>query len=324
MKKHLKKTTVCILIFSLITVLFVSCSSDSEEHNAESRNNTIVNSGDVTYSEQSTSDATIEKIYEPYTAYVADYSNSAGIGSIEFKKSKGKYRSNDAPKQLTIEFDGKEYTGDYEYTDIFELCSYENHVYRINNIEDKRGYFAVFTDDLSLERFILRDKDYRETQPLAPDVDKETLEKIKNKCIDIASKYVDLSQYEYSVKEVMYSDILCYEHEYYRYIDGIKTTEYCHFSYDIKGNILGFHFSDNGRFYKDFKLDISTAEKAIDDKLNELYSGNNRIETENGKVVHETINRQYKIFDGRLALVYDEKMTYMQFDVLVQLVLFVE
>ena len=131
---------------------------------------------------------------------------------------------------------------------------------------------------------------YRETgevygyfDPLAessgPDVEKDDL---KKRFEELATKYIDVEQYQYSEHEYSITDdVMVYRFKYEKYIDGFKTGDAFIVEFTSKGDLRLFKTSCLG-FYdnRDIKIDKEKLEEAVENKLSELtYIKNDKYTT---------------------------------------------
>ena len=172
------------------------------------------------------------------------------------------YNDPDAPKTMTIEFEGETYIGTYEDTvyDVYRTKQHHNYVFT-------NGGFDVDVNDGSFLGINFENK-ADENPPIS-------IEERKIIAEDIAKKYIDVSKY---VLEIDENYEFFTKYVYARYFNGYKTNEELLIVLRKSGEIMRVNLCDIGSFDSiDSKKKVSAeyikelnsekGEKAATDKL---------------------------------------------------------
>ncbi|MBR6807845.1 MAG: hypothetical protein IKM46_05615 [Clostridia bacterium] len=174
-----------------------------------------------------------------------------------------------APANVTVNFDGKNYTGEYVrsvtrvpnlFTSHRYKCESENVFFEING---STGELV----DLIYARNIANESTVDEAY-------------CREKADSIAKQYINLDEYKVEIasREEIRSNYACAFH-YYREIDGYKTYDCINISVDGNGNVVTFELGDIGSFsgISSVKHEKDTAVKEIETKLAKIYTEENKL-----------------------------------------------
>ena len=227
-----------------------------------------------------------------YQTYYVSGSDSVGLSGemSEFSpwssKALNGYTDEKAKKSVSVNFEGRDYTGDYSQTLIRVPNTRASHKYFGGNC-----FFELDSQSGELTSFLL-------CEDLTPDfyIDEEEGREIADK---FAEKYINLSQYK-----VTWSsddrDIDCvYYFTYYREVGGLKTNDTLNVTLNGRGRVVYFSRGMIGSFGNTrANIDTEKAELALYEKLNSLY----------GKYADKTFTIKdktlVKLRDGKQGLLY--------------------
>jgi len=168
------------------------------------------------------------------------------------------HQDSSAPKECTVEFNGIRYTGTYEATAVFMPNTFIQHKY----IGDD-AWFDINATTGELCNFMsLHKKAGKAT------INEADCRKIAD---DIADDYIDLNEYKVSSKVSVIDENMSCFFEYYREINGYKTSDYMTVSVDGNGKIMGICIYMLGAFddMENIESYDDSAQKALRNKLDE-------------------------------------------------------
>ena len=187
-----------------------------------------------------------------------------------------------APKEATVDFNGKRCTGQYDYTTVDIPATYPAHRYRGDGFS-----FAINAETGKLVWF----EELGTTDAVC---DPQT-------CRDIADafarQYISIDEYTVTVTQ---KQSAC-KYEYCRQVNGIRTSDRMVVWVEGDGTVSAF------RLYEPRAFDGVTAvfdeEKAfqvLKDEIEKAYKG------DSGEIIIEVNDRELvKLHDGRTAMIYD-------------------
>ncbi len=195
-----------------------------------------------------------------------------------------------APREYTVLFDGKEYTGTYSRTELSAPRTYKVHKYF--NF-DERCSFSVHAQTGELMYINLP------TSLIKPyPVDKE---KCAESAKSYAARYIDLNTYQ--TEEIIYDEggEYFYSLRFYREIGGYRTNDILRISVNGSGEIVTMEQSMLGSFdgVTDFPIDEQSASATLESKINETFQGNTDYKGSEVSFV-----RLIRLPDGTCALFY--------------------
>lgn len=194
-----------------------------------------------------------------------------------------------APEELSIQFNGRTYTGIYhrtavEFPDIHLLRYYAW----------EGGWFAVSKETGKLTKLFFADVGYK--LGTAP-TDEEAVAIAKELALGCG---VDLSTYKASVAKSDKSYDFDYQITLFREVDGIRTNDSVYFELNRNGVLKYMSMGDVGSFegVDTHGWDIPAVETAIEKKLNTIYQSNSHPRTQ-----HSRKDVMLRWTDGSFALV---------------------
>jgi len=166
-----------------------------------------------------------------------------------------------APKEITVTFNGKTYSGTYKYANIDDHTPYIIYNYECNDSSNCRK-FAVNANTGKVTSIYFENDDKTDEE-----VDFEAYQKIAN---DIADDYINLSEYVFSLSP-SYNPDNCY-YLYSKKIDALETPEYIEIIINSQGKIVQFRSRYVGEFknIKHVKYDEKKVLEAIRNKLDSM------------------------------------------------------
>ncbi len=202
----------------------------------------------------------------------------------------GPYQDASAPKQKTVTFQGKSYTGEYDATTFMLPETHKRHCYDGDHV-----LFDVHAVTGELLYFIRTDADSIEAPFTITD----------EQCLDIAKnaakEYIDINSYQYKGSK---SDEL-YNHRYnvtfYREIGGYRTNDILVITVSGKGEVVAMYQTMLGSFdgVSSFELGTQTATTILEAKVDSIYQGIDEYRD------YEVRNVQLvTLEDGSIALYY--------------------
>lgn len=245
-----------------------------------------------------------------YTTYVTDdYFNRIGFGPLYYIWIEyDDYENPDAPKEITIEQDGKNYTAAYKHTHRMYNYSYS---YDLYESEELVVYKASETGFTHYVYFRTTKGDY-----LLPEIDDP-----EGTAIQIAdafvAQYADLSDYRRTVKYEDGSkteDDITYPYgeyciTYTKTVGDLDTNDLFEIIVNSKGNLVNYLIGELGRYDKLSSRDISL--DAVNDSITAKLQGE-LYELKGYKYVSHEINEQILCYTatGDLAVRTDMHVLY--------------
>lgn len=214
-----------------------------------------------------------------YKTYVTDISNSADYASIERSMwPVNRCDEAEAPREYTVEFQGKLYTGEYQETRQKRYCSYRTREYSDGHIKYK---IREDTDTLAFIR--LSKLNYSATESLLEDVvDPEgTAIAIADQ---VVSEFARPSDYERTVTTdeistekngITYTGTV-YEIEYVKHKCGIPTQDMFYITVSSKGNLSSVSIGETGAFDRipESSIDLTAVSNSVDARVQEIGDDN--------------------------------------------------
>lgn len=193
--------------------------------------------------EAPTEEPTSEPTARPITVSLLSEGNG-GFGNFDgFENARerewwnGKLLYEKADERITVYFDGKQYSGEYQYSRYRLFDSFITHVYSVGNGMDFK--INANTGELITLTLLLNNE---ENLPDLDDPDEETLIIARS----YAAMLVDNIE-EYGEPEVMKENFVGYDIYAYSFnhrIGGIKTNDYVNIFVTAKGHLSGFNIGD--------------------------------------------------------------------------------
>lgn len=201
------------------------------------------------------------------------------------------HQDSSAPKECTVEFNGIRYTGTYEATAVFMPNMFLQHKY----IGDD-AWFDINATTGELCFFMSLNKKAEKAT-----ISEDDCRKIAD---DIADDYIDLNEYKVSSKVSVIDENMSCFFEYYREINGYKTSDYMTVSVDGNGKIMGICIYMLGSFgdVENIKSYDDEVQEAIREKLGVIYRENNL-----WKGYDEEDKILVKLDDGSIAFLFTIK-----------------
>lgn len=160
-----------------------------------------------------------------------DTSETAGIHFSEYgigsEEKLNPHSDSEAPQTMETTFNGKNYSGDYWYSIIESYSLSLSDYYNFDN-----GWFSVNRDSGKLETIVFTDFGSGD----------KTVDECKTYAEDIASQYIDLSQYTL----VSSPGDPVHGYQFIKMIDGIETSDVLSIAISSSGDISSFsNFTNN-------------------------------------------------------------------------------
>lgn len=245
-----------------------------------------------------------------YTTYVTDdYFNRIGFGPLYYIWIEyDDYENPDAPKEITIEQDGKNYTAAYKYTYRMYNYSYSYDMYESEELvvykDSETGFIHYVCFRTAKEDYLLEEIDDREGTAI----------QIANALV---SQYADLSDYrrtvEYKDRSKTEDDITYpygeYCITYTKTVGDLDTNDLFEITVNTKGNLVKYIIGELGRYDKLSPRDISL--DAVNDNITAKLQGE-LYELKGYKYVSHEINEQILCYTatGDLAVRTDMHVLY--------------
>lgn len=181
--------------------------------------------------------------------YLVEYSNAEEIDISTFPKSElqrwngQSFKAEDAEKTVKVNFDGKEYEGEY-----LESTYYSYNSYRTDDFMNKDGtWISINADTGELAGINIMSVERYKEEKQAEDV-KDAESVCEAIAREYASRYADLSEYSLlKSNQLRYSDSYStYTFLFAKEIDGIRTADWISCSVTSKGTIFQINFGDLG------------------------------------------------------------------------------
>ena len=230
----MKKLTY-LLVMCIIMTAFCGCSGDSSKNNdsQETANINILISSDISGDCMSTEDFNINQDFENW--YSQRYNNT---------------KRQEPAEEITVQFDGKEYTGKYKQTKTYHLGTSVAYEYTVDF-----GFLEINSSngDIWLLHVghppVNRDK-----------IDEKTYEACRKKAQEIAEQYIDTSYFTLEIEETFES----VQFIYIQYINGKPTENKLAVTFTFKGEFESFcNFVSEG-YKKVMKAQKTDVNKLVD------------------------------------------------------------
>ena len=169
------------------------------------------------------------------------------------------YQDESAKSEVTVEFDGETYCGEYSHSDLNLPYAYNLHKYKAKK-DDLNISFSINSDTGELIEINIP---YKVTNR---ERNEEECRKIAD---DFAAKYIKVKNYEVS----SYGHVYVYS----RKVDGYSTTETLRIRVNSDGRIDGFEAQSVGEFkyIKKVNCNKRKIEKVIAKKLDKVFGSEN-------------------------------------------------
>lgn len=205
-------------------------------------------------------------------------------------------------REKNISFNGSDYAVEYDNT--AESYLYRSEVdYYEKNEPGRMVKFGINAKTGNIDRYSWVDVNY------AKEIDKPEIS--RDECFEIAQKYfanyIDVSEYEFV--DEYYREIpefkACYEFEFRRVIDGIRTSDCAYIDVTVFGDVVNHMFISLGEM-KDAKLpsseDMQTIRTKVEEKLKAIYDN----VSDKYAVSYEIPDPIFvRLSDGKYAFEYD-------------------
>lgn len=199
-----------------------------------------------------------------------------------------------APAEVTVDFNGKSYTGEYVRSVTRVPNLFVSHRYKC---ESENVFFEINGSTGELVDLVYAGKYADEST-----VDEAYCRKIADA---VAKQYVNLDEYKVEIasREEIRSNYACAFH-YFREIDGYKSYDCLNIAVDGNGNVVSFELGDIGSFsgVSSVKHEKDTALKEIEAKLAKIYTEENKLKDYKVDSV-----LMLKTEDGKLGFLYTIK-----------------
>jgi len=302
----MKKKWFLILTWVLIILLMAGCAQPTEEMH-------IVT--EPTYATETISPEETEADVKTETPklvalYAGGTTDAMGLQyEVEVEYWAVPDKAENIPQTMTVTFGGKEYTGTYQYT--IPRMPLTNRLY---SYKYDGGTFGVLLENNRVVTFTQR----YSTGTLSL----EECEKIAEK---IAGQYADIT--EYDLRAWQEGELCAFE--YYRAINGIKTSDYVYIVISTGGDLYAVGLGTQDAFSTENTraeavqqsmevLSSEAAETALQEKLDAIYRPVIQEKYPDAKITFRPSSQfwnQYwvKLPDGSVGLLYDG-----QIDMLIQ------
>ena len=247
------KTKLLLILFAIAMLFATACSvsTGNKESFTMEETKLVVSTDKKSYRVQGTPNHETQRKdeYEPW--------------GLEYEKE---YEDPNAPKTMTIEFDGKQYSGSYKYTKRMTFATYRSAYYKNANC-----WFVVDPENGELQEFGL----YK-----PGDLGEKTLEECRPIAEALANKYINTEDYQL----IMNTDERSVNtYVYTKYIDGVETCARLSIVTDLNGDIKYF-----GRLMTDeVEAAIKKDEIGVRERIKNLCSADSE------KTVEEKIDSIY-------------------------------
>lgn len=255
---------------------------------------------------QKTDDTTKYKFYrikEGWELYNYGYNDDNMIRFYKLIKGynyEDKYDRPEAPRSIEIEFNGKNYSGDY-----YGSFGTKYYQFRYDEYKSDDCFFSINYDTNRISSFSKRMGDYYSEmeEQQAKKLSDEELLKIVN---DFLYQYVDgFSEYKFLNRNLTYASSQSDREYYYtfnRVMDEIKTSDAVGVGISVYGDITSYSEQSPGHM-ADAKLpsdeEMLLLEEGLDDFLKSVHKG--YVHSYEYEVDDITFARLY---DGRYAMIY--------------------
>ena len=187
------------------------------------------------------------------------------------------HENKNAPRTMTVSFDGIEYTGTYTHSVVDTYNNYESDEY----IFGRGGWFKVISGTNKVHQIVL-------PLPEPPAGDAVESGKGRAKAMEIAGNYIDINEYELTVESNIYYDV----YRFKKQIDGVicanlavlmeKDGDLSAFDYLIvdEYNEIRAKYSDTEIKEAIARLTSEEADKLCEAKIEKAYSYDNMLSRE--------------------------------------------
>lgn len=226
----------------------------------------------------------------------------------------------DAPKEASVAFDGKTYTGQYSRSSVIIPNTYVSHRYKGEH-DGQIVYFETHAETGAITSILLVSKTLEQSV-----ADQAACRQVADK---IAKEYIPVEEYAVSVTaSTKDENSVAYTYAYYREVNGYRTSDGLQITVDGNGNITSFGvgmlgaFADGGSIV----IDEERARSAISQKLDAIYerfeSGTKSFEIRDKQLVKTDTGKEAVLYTIDVSLtIPDEADTYLTTRNLVQLLL---
>lgn len=171
-----------------------------------------------------------------------------------------------APAEMTVTFNGKTYTGNYEGSYTRMPNTYVSHSYMGSMEDGSIAYFYVNAQTGELTSF----STYRKTEQAGKAVEETACRKVAD---ELAGNYISLKDYKVKADPFKDYDFIRYTYTYYREVSSYETTDMLRIVVDGYGNVTSCDMSMVGTFkdVKKLSIDEEKATSVIEAKLQDIY-----------------------------------------------------
>lgn len=186
----------------------------------------------------------------------------------------------EAPREYTVNFQGKSYTAPYIDTKQARFCSYLSRQYRGEDV-----WFNIREDTGELVFISVAESDNHNTEPLleeVPDPEKTAIAIADQ----VVAEFAPPSDYERTVsaedasieKNGVTYPCTIYRILYMKYRCGLPTQDLFYVTVSSKGNFDAISIGETGAFdaLPENSIDLEEISKSVDAKIQEIYSKNSR------------------------------------------------
>ena len=229
------KKLIYLLVMCIIMTAFSGCSGDSSKNNDNQKpaNINILISSDISSDCMSTEDFDINQDFENW--YSQRYNNT---------------KRQEPAQEITVQFDGKEYTGKYKRTNTYSLGTRMTYEYTVDF-----GFLEINPSNGGVSYLLIghppvnRDK-----------IDEKTYEACRKKAQEIAEQYIDTNYFTLEIKETFET----VKFLYVQYINGKPTENKLVVTFTFKGEFESFCNYVSEGYKKVMKAQKTDANKLVD------------------------------------------------------------
>lgn len=273
------KKLIYLLIMCIIMTAFCGCSGDSSKNDDSQKtaNINILISSDISGDCMSTEDFDINKDFENW--YSQRYND---------------VKLSEPAEEITVQFDGKEYTGKYKRTKTYGLGTMTSYEYTVDF-----GFLEINPSNGGISYILFGQP------PIAEDkMDEKTYEACRKKAQEIAEQYIDTSYFTFEITEL--STVVRFS--YIQYVNGKPTENRLSMNFYFNGNLSSFcNYVSEG--YKN----VMNAQKTDVNKLVDTFNSEQTQQLVLDKVKplfadYECEDCEYEINQSQLYVMPDGKL----------------
>lgn len=230
----MKKLTY-LLVMCIIISAFCGCSNDNSKNNNSQNpaNINILISSDISGDCMSTEDFDINKDFENWYSQRYNY-----------------VKRQEPDEEITVQFDGKEYTGKYKQTKTYHLGTSIAYEYTVDF-----GFLEINPLNGGISYILFGQP------PIAKDkMDEKTYEACRKKAQEIAEQYIDTSYFTLEITEL--STVVRFS--YIQYVNGKPSENKLAMNFYFNGNLSNFCNNVSEGYKKVMKAQKTDANKLVD------------------------------------------------------------